>query len=224
MNLSAIKGLGYKIVRFGERFDTNAPLTLSGDRDLEWSWVIAQAPVGTNRTLDFGPGNSTTPIGLSFVSNEVVALDLNMPEIQYGVDNIRHVIGDITTPLPELGKFDLIVNCSTVEHVGLPGRYGSTEVTDGDLIGMHNLLGMMNNSARMIMTIPVGKDGVFLPNHRVYGKERLPKLLAGYKIQTEKYFQKTESKRYWSETTKENALNTQSSISFYAIGLFVLTK
>lgn len=224
MDLSFIKRLGYKVVRFGERFDANAALTLSGDRDLEWSWVVAQAPNMVNRTLDFGPGNSSTPTALSFVSNEVVALDLNVPEIQYGVKNIRHVLGDITAPPPGLGTFDLIVNCSTIEHVGLPGRYGSKEAIDGDLIGMQNLLGLMNDAATMVMTIPVGIDGVFLPNHRVYGTDRLPKLLSGFKIETQRYFAKTESKRFWAEVSKEEALATRSSGSFYSIGLFVLTK
>jgi len=224
MDLSIIKRLGYKVVRFGERFDANAALTLSGDRDLEWSWVIAQAPNKVNRTLDFGPGNSSTPTALSFISNEVVALDLNVPEIQYGVKNIKHVVGDITAPPPGLGTFDLIVNCSTIEHVGIPGRYGSKAAIDGDLIGMQNLLGMMNKSATMVMTIPVGIDGVFLPNHRVYGSDRLPKLLSGFKIETQRYFTKTESKRFWAEVSKDEALATRSSGSFYSIGLFVLIK
>jgi hypothetical protein len=224
MDLSVIKRVGYKIVRFGERFDAGAALTLSGDRDLEWSWVIAQAPTDSKRVLDFGPGNSTTPIALSFIGDEVVAFDLNTPEIPYGVENVRHVLGDITSPPPGLGEFDLIINCSTIEHVGLPGRYGSTEVSDGDFIGMKNLLHMLSDKGRMVMTIPVGINGVFLPNHRVYGLDRLPKLLDGYKIETERYFEKTELKRHWAETTKDRALSTTSSLSFYSIGLFVLTK
>jgi hypothetical protein len=224
MDWSFIKRLGYRVVRFGERFDSNGALTLSGDRDLEWSWVVAQASSNVNRTLDFGPGNSSTPTALSFISDEVVALDLNVPDIQYGVKNIKHVLGDITAPPPGLGTFDLIVNCSTIEHVGLPGRYGSKEAIDGDLIGMQNLLGMMNSSAKMLMTIPVGIDGVYLPNHRVYGNDRLPKLLKGYKIETERYFAKTESKRFWAEVSKEEALATRSSGSFYSIGLFVLLR
>ena len=224
MDMRLIKRLGYGIVRFAEKFETNSTLTLSGDRDLEWSWVISQAPVNGKRTLDLGPGNSTTPIALSFVSQEVVCLDLNPPEIEYGVGNIRHVLGDITSPPANLGKFDLVVNCSTIEHVGLPGRYGSTEVADGDLIGMRHLLSMMNDSGRMILTIPVGQDGVYLPNHRVYGELRLPQLLAGFKVETEKYFEKTVLKKIWVETSKKRALSTPSSLSFYSIGLFILTK
>ena len=224
MDLSVIKRVGYKIVRFGERFDASTALTLAGDRDLEWSWVIAHAPTNSKRVLDFGPGNSTTPIALSFICDEVVALDLNIPEIPYGVKNIRHVLGDITSPPSGLGQFDLIINCSTIEHVGLPGRYGSTDVTDGDLLGMKNLLGMLSQGGKMVMTIPVGIDGVYLPNHRVYGQNRLPKLIDGFEIRTERYFEKTESKRFWAETTKDQALSTPSSISFYTIGLFVLEK
>ena len=111
MDLSFVKRFGYKIVRFGEKFDSRSSLTLSGDRDLEWSWVIAQAPTNSRRTLDVGPGNSYTPVALSFVSKEVVALDLNKPEIPYGVENIHHIVGDIMTPPADLGKFDLIINC-----------------------------------------------------------------------------------------------------------------
>jgi hypothetical protein len=48
----------------------------------------------------------------------------------------------------------------------------------------------MNDSARMLMTIPVGKDGVYLPNHRVYGNIRLPQLLAGYNVVTESFLRK----------------------------------
>jgi hypothetical protein len=29
--------------------------------------------------------------------------------------------------------FDTVINCSTVEHVGLPGRYGGPSIPDGDL-------------------------------------------------------------------------------------------
>jgi hypothetical protein len=224
MDTSYVKRFGYKVVRFGEKFDSNSALTLSGDRDLEWSWVIAHASPGTKRTLDFGPGNSTTPIALSFISEEVVCLDLNKPEINYGVKNINHVLGDVTSPPTGLGKFDLIINCSSIEHVGLPGRYGSTEVVDGDLIGMQNLFGLMNDSAKMLLTVPVGEDGVYLPNHRVYGEVRLPQLLSSFKIEIERYFQKTNSRRFWAETNKETALATASSASFYSIGLFVLAK
>jgi hypothetical protein len=89
---------------------------------------------------------------------------------------------------------------------------------------MQNLLGLLGESARMLMTIPVGKDGVYRPNHRVYGKIRLPQLLSGYKVLSERFFRKTESKRFWAETSKEIALATESSASFYSIGLFILTK
>lgn len=33
-------------------------------------------------------------------------------------------------------RFNLVLNCSTIEHVGLGGRYNSTEAPDGDLEAM----------------------------------------------------------------------------------------
>ena len=177
MDLSFIQRAGYKLVRFGQKYESNAPLNLAGDRDLEWSWAVAQTPVGTKRILDVGPGNSMIPVALSFVSKEVIALDINTPEIQYGVSNIKHVLGDVMNPPEDFEKFDVIINCSTIEHVGLPGRYGSKDEKNGDLVGMEQLSQLMHSESKMILTIPVGLDGVFLPNHRVYGKERLPQLL-----------------------------------------------
>ncbi len=224
MDLSFIQRAGYRIVRFGQKYESNAPLNLGGDRDLEWSWAVAQTPVGTKKILDVGPGNSMIPVALSFVSDEVIALDINKPDVQYGVKNIKHVLGDVMNPPDDLGKFDVIINCSTIEHVGLPGRYGSKDEKNGDLIGMEQLSQLMHSESKMILTIPVGLDGVFLPNHRVYGNERLPQLLQNFEIEKERYFEKTETKRFWHETTKSNALSTQGSLSFYSIGLYVLKK
>jgi hypothetical protein len=224
MDLSFIQRTGYKLVRFGQKYQSNAPLNLTGDRDLEWSWAVAQTPVGTKRILDVGPGNSMIPVALSFVADEVIALDINSPEVQYGVQNIQHILGDVMKPPGNLGKFDVIINCSTIEHVGLPGRYGSKEEKNGDLIGMEQLSQLMHPDSKMILTIPVGLDGVFLPNHRVYGNERLPQLLQNFEVDTERYFEKTETNKFWHETTKSKALGTLGSLSFYSIGLYVLRK
>jgi Caenorhabditis protein of unknown function, DUF268 len=120
-------------------------------------------------------------------------------------------------------RFDTIINCSTVEHVGLPGRYGSKDVRDGDLQAMQRMRALLRGPAsRMVMTIPVGIDGVYAPAHRVYGPKRFPMLTRNFSILREVYFAKTLPDKRWRETTRDAAFSVQGSSSFYALGLFVL--
>jgi SAM-dependent methyltransferase len=221
----SLEVLGYKIVQISQMLVGKDELTLSGDRDIEWGFVLARSSKNSNRVLDLGPGNSSTPLALSFMSNEVIALDINLPENQTSkISNIRWVRGDILNPPNGLGKFNLIINCSTIEHIGLSGRYGSVENPDGDLMAMKNLHKLLVEGGRMLLTIPVGLDAVFSPKLRIYGTERLPKLLQGWETIEERYFKKSDVERLWEETSQEHALATAGSKTFYSIGLFVLGR
>ena len=74
---------------------------------------------------------------------------------------------------------------------------------------------------RMVLTVPVGRDLVCSPLHRIYGPERLPRLLDGYTVQEEQYWRKDD---VWEPTDRETALATAGSESFYSLGLFVLGR
>jgi hypothetical protein len=56
------------------------------------------------------------------------------------------------------------------------------------------------------MTAPCGRDTLLKPWCRVYGQERLPKLLSPFRIEGEYYWIKDEENR-WFETSKEKALS-----------------
>ncbi len=66
-------------------------------------------------------------------------------------------------------------------------------------------------------------DAVFAPMHRVYGKERLPKLLTGWSVESEEYWTKSSGNK-WIETEKEKALTAKVEEKLYGIGLIVLKK
>jgi len=74
------------------------------------------------------------------------------------------------------------------------------------------------------MTVPVGQDLVCSPLHRIYGLDRLPRLLDGYGVEEQQFWQKRPGRSIWEQTDREAALATQGSASFYALGLFVLTR
>jgi hypothetical protein len=81
---------------------------------------------------------------------------------------------------------------------------------------------LLAESGRMILTIPVGQDAVFSPQHRIYGEERLPRLLERYRPVEEQYWAKDGPQ--WKLVERAAALGTEGSESFYSLGLFVLGR
>lgn len=197
---------------------------LAGDRDIEWSWMAAHMPSGPGEALDFGPGGSHLALIAAQRSFNVTAIDLQPAEWPYVHPRLRFAQGDILKLSLPKQHFDLVINCSTVEHVGLAGRYGVTEHRyDGDLEAMARLHEMMKPSGVMLLTIPVGQDAVFAPLHRVYGAERLPHLLRGYQVEEEQYWVKDDQNR-WIMVDRPTALGRQPERSLYGLGCFVLRK
>ena len=73
----------------------------------------------------------------------------------------------------------------------------------------------------MLLSIPVGKDGVYSPWHRVYGDERLPRLLENWTVRKESYWSKVDGERY-APVPRETALRDEGSATYYALGLYVV--
>ncbi len=218
-----IRAVGYRIVQAADILAPEEGLDLSGDRDVEWAWVAAKMPERAGRVLDLGPATSFTPLIAAFNAREVIGLDLSAVTVPFSLPNLSYRRGDILAgDLPD-GTFDTIVNCSTTEHIGLSGRYGSSESPDGDLRAMQLLRDRMAGpAARMIFTIPVGRDMIARPYHRIYGHDRLPRVLQGYRIVAEAYLAKLGSRNVWEPVARDAALAVEGSEKFYALGLFVL--
>lgn len=204
---------------------------LQGDRDVEWSFIAAWMPSGPGNALDFGSGGSHLALIAAQRGFNATAVDLEPVHWPYVHPGLRFIQGDILKlPLPK-EYFDLVINCSTVEHVGLVGRYGVTEDRpDGDLEAMTRLGELMKPDGIMLVTIPVGQDAVFAPLCRVYGKERLPRLLEGFIVEKQDFWVK-DWKNRWVQADKETALNFEASAGswdplqdVYALGCFVLKK
>jgi SAM-dependent methyltransferase len=194
---------------------------LSGDRAIEWSWVAVHLPANACHVLDLGcVGSVLTGIASRF-GHQVTAVDLN--DIEYEMPRVTFRKGDIDELDFDDRQFDVIMNCSMIEHVGLENRYGSRKILDGDLMAMEKLGKLLAADGRMILTIPVGVDANISPFHRIYGTERLPKLLAAYRILQEEFWTKGDI-GIWNQCGKETALLTKGSADHYALGLFLLLK
>lgn len=218
------------ISRLNGHNDPRIP-NLLGDRDIEWSWVASQTPSGPGNALDFGPGGSHLALIAAQRGFNITAVDLVPVKWPYTHPAMRFVRGDILKlPLPK-EDFDLVINCSTVEHVGLTGRYEVTENSpDGDLQAMAHLRELMKPGGKMLLTIPLGRDAIFPPLTRVYGPQRLPRLLEHYVVEKEVFWVK-DGRNLWEICSRETALDFEAAAgtwdplqNIYALGCFVLRR
>jgi len=154
----------------------------------------------------------------------VTAVDLLAVRWPFAHAGITFVQGDIRDLVFGDVMFDLIINCSAIEHVGLAGRYGvRCEEGDGDLQAMRRLQNLARPGGTMLLTLPVGEEGVYRSMHRVYGEARLDRLLSGWLVEDEQYWSK-QGAAIWSEVPKGEAFLTPTQNGEYALGLFVLRR
>ena len=198
---------------------------LNGDREIENSWIISKLDNGNGNALDFGCSQGTY-LGLIAARRgyNVTGIDLTQVNLHYKIPNMKFIKGDIIKVDLKQEYFDLVINCSTIEHAGLAGRYGVVEnLPDGDLDAMRKLWNLMKPGAKMLITIPVGKDEVFAPWHRVYGRKRLPLLLDKFEVSEKEFWNKDESNR-WIMVEEKTVLNNKGGVHCYSLGMFVLVK
>ncbi len=190
---------------------------------MEWPWCIARLPSTRERVLDFGSGNGFLSLAAAYRGHDVVSVDLEPKQFLFETERIDYRQGDFNEMPFESESFGHVINCSSIEHVGLAGRYGSADDGDGDIRAMAKMADILRAGGTMSLAIPVGRDGVYAPWHRVYGSERLPRLLERFEIETERYWAKVQPS-VWETVSREYALAEQGSASYYAVGLFVLRR
>jgi len=218
-----IKRLGNFIIGLSELGKDRSTLDLTGDRAIEWSWVAAHIPDKPGKVLDFGCGDASLSLVAAVKGGDVIGLDQQQLHLPYKVKNIDIQKGDMLDFDFGEARFDVIINCSSIEHVGLAGRYGSKEVSDGDLYVMDRMRHLLKTpEGIMILAIPVGKDSIISPFHRVYGSKRLGMLLNGFSIVKKEFWAKRAGLNVWTQVNEDEALAVKPSESFYAIGLFLL--
>jgi SAM-dependent methyltransferase len=206
-------------------------INIKGERQIEWTFISSNLPPGPGEALDFGCEFGYLSLLAAKKGFQVTAVDLQEQDFPWCDPNVRFVAGDLLQiRLPE-NYFDLIIDCSSVEHVGLAGRYGITRAAgEGDLEVMRRMYSLLKPGGTMLATMPCGKDLVVSPWHRVYGPERLPRLLEGFKIKQESFWVK-DPKNRWVKADRRTALDfvpgvhpSEAHQCSYALGAFVLGK
>lgn len=202
--------------------------SLKGDRKIEQAWIGKRVPMGDGYLLDVGPGPRFDLTGVALRQGwTVIALDIRPLAPKFSHERFTFVHEDLNTvKLPY--KFGCILNLSSIEHFGLPGRYGIEKLDiDADLRGMKRLHSLMTDKGQMLMTVPVGHDALFVPYHRVYGVKRLPLLLEGFRVIKQEYWNKINGIDTYRKCSRQEALDTEplnGKVRYYAIGAMILEK
>jgi SAM-dependent methyltransferase len=188
-------------------------------------------PAGPGEAIEFGCENGYMSLVAAQKDFHVLACDLQQQYFLWQHPKVEFRLGDfLKLDLPK-DHFDLIINCSSIEHVGVAGRYGITsEQSNGDIEVMEKFTRVLKSGGLLLMTAPCGRDAVMAPWCRVYGPERLPRLLAPLVLEKERYWEKDEANR-WSEVSRGKALDFEPRHDpinphgcSYALGGFVLRK
>ncbi len=202
-----------------------------GERQAEWAFINANLGNGPGDLLDFGCEHGYLSLVAARRGFRVTAVDLQPQTFAWNEPNIHFVQGDLLElPLPE-EHFDVIVNCSSVEHVGVAGRYGiRADQDEADLRAMQRMRSILKLGGKLLMTAPCGRDAVFAPLHRIYGRQRLPRLLDGFAIESESFLAR-DARGQWVACDKQAALDLEARADFHnpvnsvnALGLFVLQR
>jgi SAM-dependent methyltransferase len=206
-------------------------INIGGERNIEWSFISSEIPSGTGEALEFGCEQGYMSLVAAQKGFHVIANDLEPQGFCWEHPQVKFVHGDfLKLDVPE-NHFDLVIDCSSIEHVGVAGRYGITvEDDEGDLQVMRKFERILKPGGKIVMTGPVGKDAVLSPWCRVYGERRLPRLFGGLQIEREEYWMKNKLNQ-WVKCDRETALRfaprnheTNPHECAYNLGCFTLRK
>jgi SAM-dependent methyltransferase len=202
-----------------------------GERNVEWSFLSKEMPNGPGEAIEFGCEQGYMSLLAAQKGFRVLANDLQEQSFTWLHPNVEFRQGDFLKLEIPRDHFDLAINCSSVEHVGVAGRYGITADQDeGDIEVMRRLAEVLKPGGHLLMTAPCGQDAVMAPWCRVYGPKRLPRLFSPFQVIKESYWVK-DSENRWAFATRKDALDFEPRNDpndghgcSYALGCFVLRK
>jgi SAM-dependent methyltransferase len=192
-------------------------------RVIEYAFAISKL-VGMHKgkVLDVGCTDSGNilPLLLTSLGWDVYGIDNREYKFQHPNFHFSHC--DIRkSPFPNR-FFDYVCAISTVEHIGLKGRYGVTEdELSGDREAIAEIGRIIAPDGTLLMTIPFGIKRLVRPIERVYDTAMLDNLLSGWKRREERYY--VQEKGLWLLRPQEVAEHEDYLKGGRANALFELT-
>jgi Caenorhabditis protein of unknown function, DUF268 len=199
---------------------------LCGDRCIEYAFVIEQlAPLDRNKSvLDVGCCGSPLTTAISAMGfRSIHGIDLLPSPVDF--PGIEFFCGDFLTATELSPRYDIVVFCSSIEHFGLQGRYGSKDSNNADLRALRKAIGFLPVDGRLILTLPYGVERTVAPWHRVYnkGSELLKHAAMHLRLEAESFFVRRGA-RPWAACTEADAALVVPTADSYALGMFQFAR
>ena len=177
-------GLPEWAVRLAYKFlDVEKHSPTVDERVLEYSYAIVKlSKLEPGNLLDVGcvARMNLIPVVACELGWKVWGIDIR--PYYYTHPNFTFVKGSILSSKFPVKFFDAITAISTIEHIGIRGRYGLSEnVVVGDLDTFNQVRGVLKKGGRFILTVPFG--GAYRVNTlgRTYDWSRLEELCKRWK-------------------------------------------
>ena len=189
-NLIADSGIWFLYKFFPEYF-AKEPLRPT-DRYYEYPWALKHIHRYTKPAmiLDVGSAGSMFPLLAKSLNNNVFATDIRKMNYE-GVTCLNHNI--CKTPFID-NLFDIVTAISTIEHIGLKGRYGAVS-EDSDEKAIKEIYRIIRPNGFLLMSVPYSRKAKETKFHRIYSEESISKILDGFKLEID--IVKSPEDEYW---------------------------
>jgi SAM-dependent methyltransferase len=197
-----------------------------GERAIEYPWAYKNiSDLKNGKIMDVG-AKEGLPITDMLLENQniVYAIDLNAVATHQN-GNLIIAKGDIISTTFEDNFFDSVIVISTLEHIGVAGRYGISVANEtGDFQAMSEIFRVLKPGGKVLVTVPYGM-GKSLPLNRLYDAERTKKLFTNFEITQSQYFIFHPEYELWLEADEEKASkNNWDNNQWYALACFCANK
>ena len=194
----------------------------ASDRFIEYPWLLENINITSGRLLDVG---STIGDQLYETLPKSIEINcLNLSAKKFKNKQIKFKQGDIRkTDYPD-NYFNLITCVSTLEHIGVNGRYGSYYDPAGDIKAMSEIKRILKPGGILLATVPYGAKDV-LPINKLYNKNRIANLFSGLEIISQEFKKFNKNWHVWLKVGETEAAKTDmASDGWYALCLIKAKK
>jgi len=167
------------LYKFFPEYFAKEPLKYT-DRYYEYPWALKHIYTYTKKAvmLDVGSAGSMFPLLAKSFGNTVFSTDIR--KINYhGITCFNYNI--CSTPF-QSKLFDIVTAISTIEHIGLEGRYG-VDSTDSDIKAVNEIKRILRPNGIFLLSIPYASVDRKTKFHRVYSERTIKSLLNGFKLE-----------------------------------------
>ena len=143
------------------------------------SWWGCKRIGSTNVEVHYDFSSSIPFVANLSALKQVCYHEYNPPALS--LPNIKVLSADLLRLNYKDASLDSISCFHVLEHIGL-GRYGDALDPDGYLIAINELKRVCSIGGRIYITVPVGKDSIYVNAHRVFDANKFTRNFTGFSL------------------------------------------